>query len=189
MKYWWQHFPKAFTQAECEWLIEYAKESTKPATATVGHGGKSIVNEDLRRSQVRWLNRSDAKLSALFQRIEMMALRANANAFGFDLSGFYEVQFTEYHADNDGTYGWHEDNAWTKNSPFDRKMSMVVQLSNPDSYTGGKLQLHNDPLPAGTFENQGDTIFFPSFNRHMVTPVKLGTRYSLVTWFVGPKFR
>ena len=32
-------------------------------------------------------------------------------------------------------------------------------------------------------------ILFPAFNRHMVTPVKLGKRYSLVTWFVGPKFR
>ena len=68
-------------------------------------------------------------------------------------------------------------------------MSMVIQLSGKDEYTGGELKLSHDPIPAGTFENQGDAILFPSFNRHMVTPVKLGKRYSLVTWFVGPKFR
>lgn len=188
MKYWWQSFNGALTKEECEWLISYAQEK-EANQATVGHGGKSIVNKSLRRSKVRWLSRSDQNLDLLFRKIETMALKANANGFGFDLAGFHEIQFTEYHADDDGTYGWHEDNAWTKNAPFDRKMSMVIQLSEKDSYTGGKLMLHNDPLPAGTFENQGDAIFFPSFNRHMVTPVKLGVRYSLVSWFIGPQFR
>lgn len=188
MNAWWQLFRNAFTKEECEWLIQYAKQIDS-CTGTVGHGGKSVVNETLRRSRVRWLQRDDQNLDLLIRKIERMALRANANAFGFDLAGFHELQFTEYHAEEDGHYGWHEDNNWTKNTPFDRKMSMVVQLSDKDSYTGGKLMLHNDPLPDGHFTNQGDTIFFPSFNRHMVSPVKLGVRYSLVTWFVGPKFR
>lgn len=188
MRFWWQSFNNAFTPAECEWLVKYGL-THKPVTATVGHGGKSVVDDHLRRSTVRWLGRADPNLGLLFDRIANMGLKANANAFGFDLAGFHEVQFTEYSADNDGTYGWHEDNNWTKNTPFDRKMSMVIQLSPKDSYTGGELKLSHDPLPAGTFENQGDVIVFPSFNRHMVTPVKLGKRYSLVTWFVGPKFR
>ena len=188
MKFWWQSFNGAFSKAECEQLVAYGLKKT-PVTATVGHGGKSVVDDHLRRSKVRWLNRADPHLSELYARIECMALKANANAFGFDLSGFHEVQFTEYNADDSGTYGWHEDNNWTKDTPFDRKMSMVIQLSDKEDYTGGRLELTHDPLPAGTFENQGDVIFFPAFNRHRVTPVKLGLRYSLVTWFVGPKFR
>ena len=134
-------------------------------------------------------DRADMALLPFYERVNRMALQANANAFGFDLSGFHEVQFTEYNAENSGTYGWHEDLAWKKVTPFDRKMSMVVQLSKPDEYTGGKLEFANDPLGDGQFCNQGDVIFFPSFNRHRVIPVKLGIRYSLVTWFVGPKFR
>ena len=169
-------------------LIEYGL-THKPVDATVGHGGKSVVDFHLRRSTVRWLNRADPFLLPVFQKIETMALQANANAFGFDLAGFHEVQFTEYNADNSGTYGWHEDLNWKKNTPFDRKMSMVVQLSSPEDYTGGKLEFANDPLPEGSFTKQGDAIFFPAFNRHRVTPVKLGIRYSLVTWFIGPKFR
>lgn len=188
MKHWWQSFNSALTADECKWIIEYGL-THKEVVATVGHGGKSVVDDHLRRSTVRWLSRSDPKLAGLYAKIEVMALKANANAFGFDLAGFHEVQFTEYNADNSGTYGWHEDLNWKRDAPFDRKMSMVFQLSPKDDYTGGKLELANDPLPAGTFENQGDCIVFPAFNRHRVTPVKLGKRYSLVTWFVGPKFR
>lgn len=78
---------------------------------------------------------------------------------------------------------------WKKAMPFDRKISMVIQLSKPEQYEGGRLELANDPLPADKFVNQGDIIFFPAFNRHRVLPVTRGIRYSLVTWFVGPKFK
>jgi PKHD-type hydroxylase len=188
MTAWWQYFKNALTKDECEWLIQYAM-SLPCGDGVVGHGGKAVKNEELRRSRVRWLRKSDPALSELFTRIADMGQRANSNAFGFAIDGFPHVQFTEYHADDEGTYGWHEDNSFINATPSDRKMSMVIQLSDPESYTGGKLLLKRDPLPDGTFCNQGDAIFFPSFNTHMVTPVKLGVRYSLVTWFVGPHFR
>lgn len=188
MKAWWHHFSNALSQTECEWLIKYAK-SFDELTATVGRGGKCVVDETIRRSNVRWLGRTDPNLDLLFRKIENMALKANAISFGFDISGFHEVQFTTYKAENEGTYGFHEDNNWKSDAPFDRKISMSIQLSDPDSYTGGRLVFKNDKLPDHIFRNQGDAIFFPSFNRHTVTPVKLGTRHSLVTWFVGPKFR
>lgn len=86
-------------------------------------------------------------------------------------------------------YDWHEDNAWKGRTPFDRKLSLVAQLSRPEDYQGGRLELHNDPLPDTHFRGQGDIIVFPAFNRHRVTPVTAGTRYSLVTWFVGPRLR
>jgi PKHD-type hydroxylase len=161
----------------------------KAVDGVIGHGGKPTLDKDFRRSKVRWLRRDDPNLHGLFLKIEKMALRANANGFGFDIAGFSELQFTEYDAEDSGGYDWHEDLNWKADGMFQRKMSMVIQLSDKDSYTGGKLMLHHDPLPAGTFENQGDVIFFPSFNRHCVTPVKLGKRYSLVTWFIGPCFR
>ena len=188
MNSWWQLFEGAFSDEECDFIVQYGL-THKPITATVGHGGKSVVDPHLRVSTVRWLNRSDTKLSGLFERIQTMMLQANANAFGFDIAGFHEIQFTEYNSENSGNYGWHEDLNWKKVTPFDRKISMVIQLSNPDDYTGGRLELANDPIPDGKFKRRGDVIFFPAFNRHRVTPVKLGIRYSLVTWFVGPKFR
>ncbi|HEY1083710.1 MAG TPA: 2OG-Fe(II) oxygenase [Prosthecobacter sp.] len=188
MKAWWQLFSNHFTPAECQALIDYAL--THPVqTGTIGHGGKSAVNEGIRRSKVRWLNRHDPQLAAFFARISNMGEQANNNGFGFDLRGFREVQFTEYDAGDEGHYDWHEDNAWTAGFATERKMSMVIQLSAPADYEGGKLELQRDSLPADKFTNQGDVIFFPAFNRHRVTPVTQGKRYSLVTWFTGPAFR
>jgi PKHD-type hydroxylase len=188
MTAWWQYFPKAFSKNECEWLIKYAHK-LPCGGGVVEHGGEYHEDRKLRRSKVRWFSKTAPELTELYSRISEMMIQANANAFGFDILGFPHVQFTEYHAEDDGTYGWHEDNNFTNNTPCDRKISMVIQLSDAGEYTGGKLKLHREPLPDNVFCNQGDAIFFPSFNRHMVTPVKLGTRYSLVTWFVGPKFR
>lgn len=188
MKHWWQSFNGALTKQECDYIVRYAM-THKAVDGVIGHGGKPTLDKEFRRSRVRWLDRSDPNLHGLFLRIEKMALKANANGFGFDLAGFTEVQFTEYDSEDRGGYDWHEDLTWKTDGMFQRKMSMVIQLSDKDSYTGGKLLLKNDPLPAGTFENQGDVIFFPSYNRHCVTPVNLGKRYSLVTWFVGPCFR
>jgi len=188
MRAWWHYFKQAFSKNECDWLVEYAKTFTA-REATIGHGGKAVIDPSFRRSTVRWLSHTDPALELLVRKIENMALKANASAFGFDIAGFHELQFTEYNSDNEGTYNWHTDNNWKRDTPFDRKISMVMQLSEPEAYTGGKLLLENDPLPDDVFRNQGDVIFFPSFNKHMVSPVKLGTRHSLVTWFVGPKFR
>jgi PKHD-type hydroxylase len=36
---------------------------------------------------------------------------------------------------------------------------------------------------------QGQAIFFASFLRHRVAPVKKGVRRSLVMWFGGPPLR
>lgn len=95
---------------------------------------------------------------------------------------------TTIHSPGD-RYDWHEDNAWKGRTPCDRKLSLVAQLSRPEDYQGGRLELHNDPLPDTHFRAQGDILVFPAFNRHRVTPVTAGTRYSLVTWFVGPRLR
>ncbi len=188
MNAWWQLFRNALTPAECESIIALGM-TRPPQVATVGHGGTSRVDDHIRRSTVRWMDRADPRLQWLYDRIDNWGLQANANAFGFDLTGYHQVQFTEYDAANAGGYNWHDDNTWKHPAPFDRKMSMVIQLSPRASYEGGQLELKNDPLPPDTFTQQGDVIFFPAFNTHRVLPLTQGVRHSLVTWFVGPKFR
>ena len=71
-----------------------------------------------------------------------------------------------------------------------RKISMTCLLSDPSEFTGGDL-LFSDaggeqtPLKL----KQGQAIFFASFLRHKVAPVKKGVRKSLVMWFGGPPFK
>jgi len=72
-----------------------------------------------------------------------------------------------------------------------RKLSMSVILN--DNFEGGAFEFAEyskencviTPIEA----KAGSIIIFPSSMEHRVAPVTKGTRYSLVTWFVGPPFK
>jgi PKHD-type hydroxylase len=69
-----------------------------------------------------------------------------------------------------------------------RKVTLVIQLSDPFTYEGGELVLHLDKKQKFTGPNlRGCGIMFPSNMIHEAKRVKSGTRYSLVAWFEGPK--
>ena len=70
-----------------------------------------------------------------------------------------------------------------------RKLSLVVQLSDPEDYEGGDLEIYTGHEPLVVKKKKGMTAFFPSYQLHGVTPVTKGTRYSLVVWVHGPAFR
>lgn len=176
---------------DCEELKALAL--ARPAQqAVIGHGGSAVAHA-MRRSTVRWLDRADPALAPLCARISACVLDANRRAFGVDYFDFMDLQFTEYHASNAGHYDWHEDCTlkpdYGSAHLWDRKLSVVIQLSARDGYAGGALELDRDPLPADQFREQGDLIVFPSILRHRVTPVTAGVRHSLVTWALGPRWR
>ncbi len=67
-----------------------------------------------------------------------------------------------------------------------------VQLSESDSYEGGDLIFDLPPELCPDKElmrKQGTIIIFPSFVRHMVTPVTEGERHAMVSWIEGLNFR
>ena len=68
-----------------------------------------------------------------------------------------------------------------------RKLSVSVQLSDPNHYKGGNLEFADF---IGTPEQKylrpkGTVIVFPSFIPHQITPVTEGVRHSLVGWYEG----
>jgi len=77
-----------------------------------------------------------------------------------------------------------------------RKLSMTVNLTEPQNYAGGNLKFDFGPhRGAKRFHTckeirpTGSIIIFPSYTYHCVTPVTRGTRYSLVLWSLGKPFR
>ena len=197
MNQWWQMWRSYFSEAECERIKNIGLGYT-PVEGTIGHGsGNSKVDNNFRRSTVRWINRGhyDEDHAWLFHKVEHAFQSSNANAFNFNLSIFKDLQFTEYAANNTGKYDWHEDLTWTSSDPMQRKLSLVVQLTDPSLYQGGNLQL--DPSMVGgksmvpdadQLRELGTLIVFPSFLRHRVTPVEDGIRHSLVSWYLGNPF-
>ncbi len=70
-----------------------------------------------------------------------------------------------------------------------RKLSMVLQLSDPSEYEGGDLELFTSANPIITKKQKGIIHAFPSYVMHRVTPVTKGVRKTLVVWIAGPRFK
>jgi len=138
-------------------------------------------NSKGRISKIRWVEKNDYIFSIVSSYFKV----ANRN-FGFDVSSIFDVQFTEYRGDEKGHYNWHAD-TYINRPGFNRKLSLVVQLSEPSDYEGGVFSFF-DGVPE-EFKERGSIIVFPSFRPHRVEPVTKGLRRSLVSWIEGPGWR
>lgn len=181
----WQFWKTGISTNQADLIVEKG-DQLPVAEAGLGFDG-STVNDQYRSSEIRWMT-PEPDVSGLLWHF---ANTANRNAFGFDISYLQDIQYTTYHATQNGKYDWHHDTFWGNPTSFDRKISIVVQLSDPRDYEGGDFEI--DPqyqaLPAEEIRTKGAVIVFPSFIRHRVTPVTKGVRRSLVCWVEGPKFR
>ena len=178
---WWDN---GFSSDELDWLQQKAREAKKVAQVGNGKGGE--VNQDVRRSELNWLAK-DSDSSWVFEKLSHIASRLNADHFGFELTGFSEdLQLTNYHEARQGNYTWHQDFG---SSGVSRKLSMVLQLSDPKDYEGGELQILTGSNPVSINKKRGLVTVFPSWTLHQVTPVIKGTRQTLVTWVSGPDFK
>jgi len=186
---WEQHqayWEGGFTASELDEIISVG-ESLIPLPATVGAAdGSAKVDPEYRRSNTSWISQSH--LSWVYDRMAYIARQVNGQFFDLDLFGFVEdFQFTVYDASVQGHYDWHIDKG-VGGSRAPRKLSMVLQLSDPADYDGGVLELNTGTITQAVKE-RGRVYLFPSYVLHRVTPVTRGIRKSLVVWAAGPKFR
>jgi len=177
---WWDNL---FTKEELDTLQNLAINQKQPAA--VGSSTTPVVNGDIRRSEVGWLM-NNAENYWVFEKLAHAVNELNALHYCFNLSGFGEaIQLTNYKAEYQGTYGWHQDFG---NGTVSRKLSLVLQLSDPNEYEGGQLQILTSKDPVNMEKRRGLITVFPSWTLHQVTPVTQGTRQSLVAWISGPAF-
>ena len=175
-----RHDP-AFTKGNCEKVLsDYLIDS--PKVAKVSNQKKS---GGARKSKVHPIPYTDES-KWLYEFIADRAGRYNKYDFDFNLSGIYEeLQLIEY--DEGDYYDYHMDMG-DKATAY-RKLSVIIQLSDPDTYEGGDVVFNHgkeDTLP----RDQGMFCVFPSYVLHKVTPVTKGKRYSLVSWIMsGSRFR
>jgi PKHD-type hydroxylase len=176
-------FPAALTSEEIDKINSLLGERQWRA---VEQGGAET--EDYRIARLQWLMAEDADW--LYQRLAGFVREANGRYFGFDLDGFHDpLQATLYDAAERGHYDWHIDRGTHVNHNPPRKLTVLVQLSDPESYTGGELQILVDRSPQSLDRRAGSLHVLPSFVLHRVTPVENGSRIAIVGWITGPKFR
>ena len=175
------------------------------------HG--DALNKEKRNSKNTWISTDHWIAGFLWHYVQ----KANRDNFLYDLSHIdgESMQYTRY---GEGEfYNWHNDsnlpvhykpqiNEAGGGSSFNnqdahidylniktelvRKLSFTLQLSHPDDYEGGNVQLMNDSGKSYIAPRQrGCIILFDSRTAHRVLKVKKGTRRSIVGWVVGPRWK
>mgnify|MGYP003148635524 FL=1 len=178
----WAYSEEIFSKEECEKIIELGKKASLEKATVFG---KDMDINKVRDSYTSWLY-PNKELEIYYRRLTDVITELNKSYFHFDLYGFIEgLQFTYYKAPS-GFYGKHLDKGL---KGLIRKLSFVVQLSEPSEYEGGELLLHLGAEPARIKRKRGYITVFPSFSLHEVSPVTKGERYSLVGWITGPAFK
>lgn len=189
MKDLWQVYSGAISSEYCDYIIHKGKQR-EAKDAVIGHNPDGDPTHTIRRSTVRWMDPlgEDNDVAQFLLKFVTMSNRSN---FGIDVENqIHQLQFTEYHGVTNGKYDWHHDVFFDSPAPYQRKLSVVVQLSEPTDYEGGEFEFFNIPTPtAEQFKPRGSVLVFPSFFYHRVLPVTSGERISLVSWIDGPAWR
>jgi PKHD-type hydroxylase len=174
----------AFTDEQLYQLVEYLDSLEKQEAVVDGDNPDGSV----RKSSVAWVQNQNEISAMLYDTLAFVARKLNAQFYGFDLYGFVEhMQYTVYDGSEEGHYTWHLD--MSDNSPAARKLSLVLQLSDPDEYEGGVLQTMIASGETSVDKKRGLIAAFPSWTLHRVTPVTKGIRKTLVVWVAGPQFK
>jgi len=175
-----------FSNEEVDKIKKTGDSLTNETAKTFGQGDQG----ENRKGSVGWLPLNESN-KWIYSRLLSITEEANNSLWKFDLTGFWEdCQYTtyeasskkngdfyDYHLDIDGSYG------------VQRKISIVVQLSDQEDYEGGELELKTSKNSYVADKSKGSILLFPSFCLHKVHPVTKGKRNSLVLWVSGMPFK
>jgi PKHD-type hydroxylase len=179
-------YENLFTDGELEW-IKVIGNRLPAEQGTVGNYENCETDTKFRDSIVSWFYVNN-QTKWLYERLANCVLNVNQTHYKYDLEKLETLQFTRYFGNSRGRYGIHMDTINHHNPP-NRKLTFVLQLSDPSEYEGGELRLHLGSDPTTIKKQKGLITFFPSYSLHECTPVLKGERYVLVGWVYGPPFK
>ena len=177
----WQYWESAIDIDTCNRLTEKFYEQAEFVDATIFGNEEYGPDSSVRSTQVSFIKDNEA-----IELVRYYLIEANRNAFGFNVNYIPALQFGEYSAGS--FYNWHHDINWEGDAAFDRKLSIIIQLSNENEYEGGDFVFRYIQTP-DICRKQGSVLVFPSYNEHRVTEVTKGIRNSLVCWMEGPRWK
>jgi len=178
------YFKKGLTIKEVGEIEKAANliDEEKATVKVLGEGYKEV--DTTRRSKVKWVDPN--LIPKVSDRIWDMFEEANNTSWRFDVRGFVEdYQYTVYESKNKDFYDWHRD---TGVGATYRKISVIIQLSDPKEYEGGEIEIERGIISEDCY-NKGSIMFFPSITWHKVNPITKGERRSLVIWLGGPPLK
>jgi len=171
----------------CDDIIKLAKKKNL-IEGVVGNE----LDKKIRDSRIVWLD--DVWI---YDWITPFVKEININLnWNFNLLYPEQIQFTTYKQNQ--FYGWHQDTI-PKSDGEQRKISVVIPLSNSEDYEGGDLEFFDSMIQPESkqekiikdekLRGKGNAVVFPSYVYHRVSKVMKGERLSIVIWYVGEKWK
>jgi PKHD-type hydroxylase len=178
------HYVGLFLPHEIDRILGFWNDD-KTIKATLSGGESGSYDDDLRKSSVMFVENTKEN-DWIYSRLAQLAVKTNNERYWFDLLGFHqELELTRY---SEGDFfDWHMD--FGPGDISARKLSITVQLSDPDDYEGGDLEFMINHKYVKAPRDKGTIVVFPSFVQHRVTPITKGVRQSIVGWVSGPPYR
>jgi len=171
-----------FFDPACLEYINHLKDTEKWEYAWVSDAEKPKATEVRNTKNIIIEHHNDSDY--LYQTLMRKFVEVNNKCFHYSLTSIYDVFLLKYELDN--FYKAHLD---LGGNATNRKISLIVQLSNEDTYTGCDTIMHLSHEPVSINKTFNTGTFFPSYLLHEATPLLTGTRYALVSWATGEPFR
>ena len=178
---WWR-FDNAIDSKMCNKIIKLAEKKWETATT------KGKKAQEQRKTNICWTT-EQWLYDIVF---EYMRSANQQSGWNFEIDAAESMQigkyskgcFYDYHNDGNGVTVYDEpENNWLHNKT--RKLSMTILLN--EDYEGGNFKFYDNE--EDTIKGKGSVLVFPSYLQHCVEKITKGNRYSLVVWFLGPKFK
>lgn len=175
------YYDDVLTPNDCDKLIQlYTNAPVDREKPFIG-GGEGSINTAIRNVQRIMLPIH----KGIGARLAAVGLDANSHHWDFDIKKANQSEFLIY--EPDGRYVSHIDTFISPNQLETRKITVLAFLN--DDFEGGKFFIKSGHKKIYPIQKQGTVIAFPSFLVHGVEDITKGTRYSVVTWMVGPWFK
>jgi PKHD-type hydroxylase len=134
----WCYFGKHFSKKTCEKILDLGlKKPYQEARLGVGED----VDNNWRKSKIRFIHSNETEFEYLFDAIWKMGIQANREWFNFHVTNLSYIQLAEYDSSYQGEYKKHHDVFWINNNQYHRKLTCVIQLSDPNDYEGGDFEM------------------------------------------------
>lgn len=184
-------FENFLSPEDCEDLINYYDTPEKMNPAVVGSVNNEISTPSRKCLSTHFELMGFHKPLSDFIFAKVQGL--NREYLGFEIDHISQGDFLKYEGDiNRGEssyYNWHQDVSWHRNA--DRKLTCILQLSDPKEYEGGDIELTGDLSTSfhPNYKNRGSLFIFNSHIPHRVVPIVKGVRRSIVLWVSGPAWK